>query len=159
LEAASGARPRAWKLHADFAKPTGSFQNEHVSVTAFTRHIASIVAVVSLIVGQAFVCAPAFASEVTNHCRQDAARAAAAHDCCPSATMNCCAVAEQESPALPQVDPGQSRSGSTRLQPCGAPAVILVSTDRPALAEILRLAPPHGFRPTDLPVLNSAFLL
>jgi hypothetical protein len=127
---------------------------------ALTRRIVGAFAALSLILGQAFVCAPVLATASEGHCGKSAAMAAAAHECCPSSptsSMKCCAAPERELPGVPQQDSGRTEAGFARLHVLGTPGIV-VNTNETGFA-LFRGAPPHGYRSTDLPILNSAFLL
>jgi hypothetical protein len=74
--------------------------------------------------------------------------------------MDCCAAPDGEAPTVPaplQSQASRLDGGATVLQSDGA--LVTLSVERPALTTLLRAAPPHGYRSTDLPTLNAVFLI
>ncbi len=128
-------------------------------MTHVTRRIVSTAIALMMAISPVLVCVPVLeAATAEGHCQP--AAAPAAHDCCPAAParMDCCAAPDQ-SPTVPAPAQSQARvdSGTTVLQADGAP--LTVSLVRPTLTALLRAAPLHGYRSTDLPTLNAAFLI
>lgn len=119
------------------------------------RKVTGALLLLTMVGSHAFVCAPSAAAQPPV-C--DMMTMAADHDCCPpAARMTCCATPDDSAPAVPET-PQQ------RLPRHDIGAIPLSLDDAPAIAvravtHILRAAPPHGYRSTDLPTLNSAFLL
>lgn len=101
----------------------------------------------------AVTCLPVAVEASEAHCR----RSASMPDC-DHPMIDCCDAPQQESPALPDQTPVSRPDGAKSAAgldaPCGPAAIAPAPHDRR-----VALAPPHGYRFTDLLTLNSVFLI
>lgn len=123
------------------------------------RRILSACLLLAFLATQGLLCAPASAA-ASPHCVQRAS--APAHDCCqPSDRMDCCAAPDRDAPAIPsqsQTPPARVGAGSLVPLAMSAPGATPV-LQAPMPCGLFRAAPVHGYRSTDIPILNAVFLL
>jgi hypothetical protein len=123
------------------------------------RHIVSATVTICIVMSSAFVCAPAVAA-VEGHCKPAATMQAGCSHCAQKNVMDCCATSAPDPSSVPQ----ESQQQGTRLVPTTSPApadagAVLAPLPSPAVAPLFRAAPAHGYRSTDLPILNAVFLI
>jgi hypothetical protein len=75
--------------------------------------------------------------------------------------MDCCAAPDRDAPAIPsqsQTPPGRAGTGSLVPLEASAPGAT-PAPQAPVPCGLFRTAPLHGYRSTDIPLLNAVFLL
>lgn len=123
------------------------------------RRIVSTAVAIGIAMSTVFVCAPAIAA-AEGHCKPAATMKTGCSHCPQKNVMDCCATSAPDPSSVPQ----EVQQQGTRLVPTTSPAQA-DSAAAPAFppclpaAHVFRAAPLHGYRSTDLPTLNAAFLI
>ncbi len=124
------------------------------------RRIVSTAVAMLIAFSSVLVCAPAPAVAAEGHCKPAANMQAGCSHCPQKNVMDCCATSAPQPASVPQGNQTQGPSTSSTLTPVPAGlAAIPASLHVPDLSRALREAPPHGYRFTDLPILNASFLI
>lgn len=124
--------------------------------TGWQRIVSTAMAIV-FVMSSALVCAPAAPASEEQHCRPAPGMKAGCSHCPQKNVMDCCAASAPQ-PAVPQ-DTQQGTAGATAAWGAHAEAIVPAALNTPAVSHAVRTAPPHGYRFTDLPILNAVFLI
>lgn len=124
------------------------------------RRIVSTAVAILVALSSVFVCAPVPASAAEGHCKPAAAMKAGCSHCQPTNVMDCCATSAPQPASMPQdgQNQGAPAASASTIVPAGV-AAIEGSLQVPDLARALRESPPHGYRSTDLSLLNATLLI
>lgn len=118
-----------------------------------SRRALSFVLTAVLLATAVMAVLPARADARSGHCK------APCRHCQTSSTMTCCGTDRSEPSSLPL----QTSTTSTQAQHAAtllAAAFVSVPVTHAAIGpSAVRFAPPHGYRTTDLPILNAVFLI
>lgn len=124
------------------------------------RRIVSTAVATLVALSTVLICAPEPVAAAEGHCKPSVSMKAGCTHCPQKDVMDCCATSAPQPASVPQ--DGQTQSGpagaaSTVVPAWGAAIAAILHV--PGLARALREAPPHGYRSTDLPLLNATFLI
>jgi hypothetical protein len=127
--------------------------------TGWPQRVLCTIVAMFVVMGPVLVCAPAGAASL-EHCTP--AQHDASNHCRHSQSIDCCATSSPQAPSAPQETPSQQQN--TRASASGPVAqadvvAVLDALHSPSLSRTVRRAPLHGYRSTDLPTLNAAFLI
>lgn len=120
--------------------------------------VLSLAMAIVIAASSALLCAPIAAlAEAPDHCRPAAVKQACTH--CPvQDVLDCCENPEQQPASVPAQGQAARVSLDQSHAPAGA-AALVTSPSVPAQEAVLRHAPPHGYRSTDLRTLNATLLI
>ena len=124
------------------------------------QRIVSTTMAILVAISSLLVCAPVASASSGSHCKPAQSMKAGCSHCPQKNVMDCCATSAPQ-PAVPQdaqQQPGTALSATPLGSGPGA-AIVPASGACAASAHLVRTSPPHGYRTTDLPILNAAFLI
>jgi hypothetical protein len=124
------------------------------------RRIVSTTVAIVFVMTSVLVCAPPVVSAPEGHCKPAAGMKAGCSHCPQKNVMDCCATSAPQ-PAVPQDGQPQQASGAAAAAWAAHADAVFAPATLNALfvAKAVRAAPPHGYRSTDLPILNAVFLI
>lgn len=123
------------------------------------RRIVSVVVAIFVAASPLLVCAPA-AAAAQRHCAPS--QNTESSHCQHSNAIDCCASPSPQAPSVPQNTQAQANARSAQgdsFAHADAGVVLDGLLTASALSRIVRFAPPHGYRSSDLPTLNAVFLI